>query len=176
MFNLPPGMTATILLIVVSTIAIVVSTNLMNNSSHNSLTWFFTKSPSEVRSKVTVFVAFPFWMWAVYRVITKGDPDIGSITFLLVIISALLNIRYEDKSKTAVFMLFSNVLLSLNYGLPLLALFKVKIPISLCTYLGIGSAYWAFMAIWNWKGFKADIERAMAQVVVNHEYGSIVTF
>ncbi len=176
MFGLPPGMTATILLIVVSIIAIVVSIKLSNRHG-DGLRWFITKSSSKVRSKVTAFVAFPFWIWAVYKVITKGDPDLGSITFLLVLISASLNVHCDDKNnnpgcvkKTAVFMLFSNVLLSLNYCLPL---FTMKLPKTFYVYLVIGAVYWALMAIWNWKGHRAEMEKATAKVVTQ-ECGNLV--
>ena len=137
------------------------------------LTWFFTKSSKKVRAFGTFLIAVPFWTWAALKIIRNGDPDLGAVTFLLVMISCMITICIHDNgtccilvkkndghgntniksttsstSRIPSFMLiFANGLLSLNYGLPL---FFMHLPFTFNLYLVIGAIYWAIMGIWNW--------------------------
>ena len=156
--NLPPGFTALLLLVILN-IAISIASIHVNKET---LAWYFTKSSTLFRAKVTTAIALPFWIWAMYKVIHNGDHDLGAITFALVMISCVFVIISTNQSNgvsqrqlnqllkrtSPIMLLISNILLTCNYLLPI---FMMSLPWSFNVYLVVGAVYWAYMGVWNWK-------------------------
>lgn len=112
----------------------------------------------------------------------SGIPDGGVISFLLVMIASIMNIKFMNNLNQAIcpayLLLVCNILLSLNYFLPVI--FMRDLSFSFYVYLVIGGVYWAFMAFWNIKGylFYAALSKERndneSQNVINADnYGSL---
>lgn len=172
------GIPAIIILFLATFFGVIVG---IKSSAHNldkeGVHWLFINSPTKPRSVTTCCVALPFWLWAIVKVIKNGDPDLGAISFLLVIAScgfvifcqSSTNIR-ERRSisscdiATCIMLLISNVLVSLNYALPIFW----DLPLTFKIYVVIGALYWLAIAIWNWKGRSKG-----NNAEENHEYQRI---
>ena len=51
---------------------------------------------------VDIVLCLAFWIWALYHIIAKSEPDAGSFTFLFVIISCifgLMSVHYYHKER-----------------------------------------------------------------------------
>ena len=155
LFNLPPGIPALILLLLMITIAVISgirsSTNEGRRVDKEGLQWFLERSPAKVRSIATATIALPFWMWAVFKFLKNGDPDLGAITFLLVMISCGVTASNTDGTSMvpSAMLLFANILLTLNYFFPVYAL---DLPVTFNVYLVTAGLVWIYMSVWNWKG------------------------
>ena len=185
-FGLPPGIPATILLIIVSIVGVISSIKISNNHTGildvDGLRWFLTKSPPQVRATVTGLIALPFWIWALCRVVMSGIPDVGVISFLLVMIASVLNIKFINNMNHATcpayLLLVCNIMLSLNYSLA--AILIRDLSFTFYVYLVIGGVYWAFMALWNFKGYLFYVTLAKERnddenqnVIKTDDYGSL---
>ena len=194
--NIPPGLTALLLLIVINVVVAIFCIKLFHpNEEHpdtrnpnqpslsttlepttttsthkinkETLKWYFTQSSTSIRAKVTAIIALPFWIWALFHVLFV-DPDLGVVTFALVIISCFYvnythrssrSNRSQNQNETptshnyqkgaSITLLISNILLTCNYLLPA---FFMSWPWSFLLYLVIGGVYWAYMCVWNWRG------------------------
>jgi hypothetical protein len=162
LFNLPPGIPALILLFLMITIAVISgirsSTNERRRVDKEGLLWFLERSPAKVRAIATATVALPFWMWAVYKYWMNGDPDLGAITFLLVMISCAVTASNTDGTSMVVssaMLLCSNILLTLNYFYPVYAF---DLPATFNLYLVTAGLVWIYMSVWNWKGRHNTVE------------------
>jgi hypothetical protein len=149
-----------------------------------SVRWFFKTSPTKFRAFVTGSTAFPFWIWAVYNVVSYDIPDVGAMTFLFVMISCVLvlfssscSCLYCGVNFFSDILLLSNCLMTLNYGLPVFA----NLPLSFKIYLASGALYWTFMSYWNWTSVshmelvsQSREERKEEVAIAAKEYGSVV--
>ena len=149
--GLPPGIPALLLLIIMNFTVIIVYLRLnCPVGVNNKLKWFLKNSSTQVRAKATCTIALPFWIWALYKVISENIPDLGAVTFFLVIISCTY-VNYVNNYCSLVMLLMSNALVSLNYGLPLVTM---TLPFTFNIYLVVGALYWIFMCNWNWRSRK----------------------
>jgi len=148
-----PGIPALILLFLLSTIALLYGAIRSSTASLSleGLQSFFKHSSPKERAVATATVAFPFWIWALWKVLLYGDPDLGVISFFLVLISCALVIFRSSNAQQqpSMLLLASNEMVSLNYALPFL--FPVDLANSFKIYLAVGAVYWSFVAVWNWK-------------------------
>ena len=140
-----------LLLILMSVLAfacgVMMKPQVSGGLSKNGVLWFMNESSSKERSLASFLIAVPFWIWALIKFITAGDPDLGGISFLLVMISSIS--VYRSPSRVSIRGLcLSCFVVSLNYLLPL---FMMTLPTSFQVYLAIGAIYWLIMAIWNLK-------------------------
>ena len=122
--------------------------------------WVLIDSPNKPRSIATFCVALPFWLWVLEKVIKNGYPYGGLITFLLVTVSCVLVFgrnsnqaggKTSSSSCPCIMLPISNVLVSLNYTVPLLLPllfplpFQPDLPLTFNVYPGVGGLYWAFI-------------------------------
>mmetsp|Transcript_65637 Transcript_65637/g.77150 ORF Transcript_65637/g.77150 Transcript_65637/m.77150 type:complete len:161 (+) Transcript_65637:117-599(+) len=138
---LPPGINAILLLIFVSVLAGVMG------SRQNGFQWFLRHSSASERALFTLTIAFPFWFWAMYKVVFTGDDDYGAISFLIVILSCAF-VYWKKTPLSSNMLLPSNLVVSANYLLPFFN--GADLPSTFYIYLGIGCLYWISMAAWNW--------------------------
>eukprot|EP00588_Corethron_pennatum_P015012 CAMPEP_0194280766 /NCGR_PEP_ID=MMETSP0169-20130528/18695_1 /TAXON_ID=218684 /ORGANISM="Corethron pennatum, Strain L29A3" /LENGTH=173 /DNA_ID=CAMNT_0039025615 /DNA_START=103 /DNA_END=624 /DNA_ORIENTATION=+ len=119
--------------------------------------WFFTASSAKVRSIATASVAVPFWIWAVYKVVSAGAHDLGAVSFALVIASCVFVGRSDSPTSKipAISLLISNGLVSLNYVYPY---FLYDLPLTFQIYLAVGVIYWALVGVWNWKAQAQEVQ------------------
>ena len=167
--NLPPGCTALLLLVVMNIAIAVISIHI----NKETLKWYFTKSSTPFRAKATAIIALPFWIWAIYKIIKNGDPDLGGISFALVMISCFFVMFATSqpqqnqllKRSASIMLLISNNILACNYLFPL---FVMSLPWSFNMYLVVGAVYWECVCVWNWKAHSME-----ATTATGVEYSSI---
>eukprot|EP00548_Thalassiothrix_antarctica_P000578 CAMPEP_0194138362 /NCGR_PEP_ID=MMETSP0152-20130528/8168_1 /TAXON_ID=1049557 /ORGANISM="Thalassiothrix antarctica, Strain L6-D1" /LENGTH=162 /DNA_ID=CAMNT_0038835791 /DNA_START=18 /DNA_END=506 /DNA_ORIENTATION=+ len=145
---LAPGLNALALLIVVTLLVIALK------SKERGIIFFLKQSSAYERALSTIIVASPFWIWAAYKVIAVGDPDLGAVSFLLVVISASF-LRWKKKNTLAsILLILSNVLVSVNYMLPFFM--NIELPFTFYVYLVFGAVYWAGMSFWNYHAYQQE--------------------
>jgi len=94
----------------------------------------------------TGVVALVFWAWALQKVLVHGDPDLGVVSFAVVIAASANGYRCGSQREPERmrwqrwFLSGATVLVTLNY---LLALVFIPLPGSFQAYLAIGALYWA---------------------------------
>mmetsp|Transcript_2236 Transcript_2236/g.2701 ORF Transcript_2236/g.2701 Transcript_2236/m.2701 type:complete len:176 (-) Transcript_2236:259-786(-) len=173
LFGLPPGIPAIILLLIATAIGVIAGIkSSSNNIDKEGVNFLFMHSPTKPRAAFTLCIALPFWLWALEKVIMNGDPDLGAISFLLVIVSCGFVLSRSTESAgccdcsnvPCIMLLLSNALVSLNYIVPL----SFDLPLTLKIYFAIAALYWAILCVWNWKGRKEGVDKKEG------EYESIV--
>jgi len=161
MMTLPAGISPIILLAIVSILVVPHGIYLSSPEGvgygMEGVRWFFTTSSAKVRSLATAIVAVPFWIWAVYKVVSAGAHDLGAVSFALVIASCtFVGCSDSPTSKIpAILLLVSNGLVSINYVYPY---FIYDIPLTFQIYLAVGAIYWALVGVWNWKGQTQEVQ------------------
>jgi hypothetical protein len=99
----------------------------------------------QLHAIATGFVALVFWLWALRKVLTDGDPDLGVVSFGAVLAASWSGYlcgaqRESGRMRWQRWVLLgATALVTLNY---LMAL-ALPLPESFKAYLGIGAAYWA---------------------------------
>ena len=115
------------------------------------------------------FVAFPFWLWAVFKVTSLGDPDLGAGTFLVLLCASAWGVTkgpdYPEKQRFAT--AFGCGLVALNYGY---ALMIVSGPGTFQLYLAVGAIFWSGA---GWTGWVICTELKEAETRV--AYSSLET-
>lgn len=137
---LPPGGNATLLLIVINTVAFSYTQALSSNSLR-------------IRASAAGIVAFPFWIWAVRKWVSLKRPDLGAISFLLVMIMTLYARRFPSSYSGRLLLFIACETVSVNYFFPI---FVFDLPRTFNIYLLIGSIYWTAIGVWC---FQVDIEK-----------------
>lgn len=116
---------------------------------------------------IVVFtVGLPFWIWAVYKMATRGDRDYGVGTFAAVLVTACAAYReayrpmrgVDNTSLRAAFIAMVASQLSLTIACALVAanylyvLIRLDwLPISFQAYLGIGAGWWSLAMLVSYK-------------------------
>lgn len=152
MTHLQPGYPALITLLLSTTIAAVLASAPYPESHYNQrFQWLFYDSPASTRAHATGIVAVVFWIWAVKQVLVNGSPDLGSISFLLVLVSCS-NVGCAAPNATCPprMLLAANGIVCLNYLLPIVTM---SLPGSFNLYLGVGAVYWVVVGVWNWQAW-----------------------
>ena len=148
--SLSPGTPALIVLAVATLAAFILGAHHRPiPGGERNICSFLAKAPPESRAVTTAAVALPFWLWALYKVVTSGDKDLGVVSFALVVASAGNVVRSPGAAGAPLALLVANALVSLNYLYPLLA---YDLPSTFRTYLVVGVVYWSVAAGWNWTG------------------------
>ena len=102
-------------------------------------------------------VALFFWLWAMKKVLLEGDPDIGAVSFALLIISSVHAHRVATSQdvdmlqrrrfkRQRVLLVVATVVIVLNYSL---ALF-IDLPPTFRLYLAVGAFSWLCAGGWGW--------------------------
>mmetsp|Transcript_14338 Transcript_14338/g.17289 ORF Transcript_14338/g.17289 Transcript_14338/m.17289 type:complete len:178 (+) Transcript_14338:80-613(+) len=156
--NLPPGILALIVLAVVTVGGLFYSL-FQGTCRRFSIVWVARDSPLRFRIQCTASVAVIFWLWAIRNFITKGDPDLGMISFATVLIASGCTVRALRSSSISsnyykYGMAVSTTLVTANY---MLGFFIPSIPTTLQVYFGVGASYWAVIGLWLWQGFNRQM-------------------
>ncbi len=105
-------------------------------------------------------VAAPFWLWAVLKVVSRGDPDLGAVSFALVLYSSCFTVLTACRisgtaplpAKAALgrrMLVWSRrsavaaAVVSANYAF---IIFKPNLPGTFRMYLAVGAVFWLAVA------------------------------
>lgn len=146
LFATSPGIPALVVLAIATAAAACLGAR--TTGGGGTVAGFFRNASEKSRAVATATVAFPFWVWAVYKVATQGDKDLGAASFALVMLAAGV-VAKGSNGNGARLLVAANALVSLNYAYPI---FLYDLPSTFLLYLVVGVVYWAAVAMWNWKG------------------------
>jgi len=152
MTQLQPGYPALITLLLSTVIAAVLASASYPESQHTRrFQWFFHDSPASTRAHATGIVAIVFWIWAMKQVLVDSSPDLGAISFLLVLAScSKVYCAAPHATCPPRTLLAANGIVCLNYLLPIVTM---SLPGSFNLYLGTGAVYWVILGVWNWQAW-----------------------
>ena len=127
-------------------------------------------------------VALVFWSWALYKVIARGDEDLGVISFALVMAAAaysrcaLKAYAAKDTKLTrawnSMFMLTAAcAVCAMNYGYVLYVAPALTPRFQL--YLAAGTGWWGFASVWTGSALYSYV-RTLRNSAVDYEAEALV--
>jgi len=143
---LRPGIPALLLLTILTVVAFGIGSIRLGGIFR-----FVVHASTTERAMTSLFLATPFWVWAVINSATSGNFDLGAVTFLLVILScAGLLLQKKKQLWKTILLSISSALVSVNYLLPFFM--NLDLEYTYYVYFGVGVLFWAGMCLWSWLG------------------------
>mmetsp|Transcript_23881 Transcript_23881/g.39492 ORF Transcript_23881/g.39492 Transcript_23881/m.39492 type:complete len:156 (-) Transcript_23881:316-783(-) len=102
-----------------------------------------------IHSVATATVAGTFWLWALWKVIVTHDPDLGALSFALVLFSCYNEyktaMRGDGASCQKKLLCLATAVIVSNYT------YALSLPLgsTLRLYMMLGAAYWTAAGLWG---------------------------